>query len=204
MKEKFAVLFDGGFVTKKLQQTLGRYPVVADIEAEAQRIVSHASLTDCTLMRYYFYDAPPLDKVIENPIDHRKINLGLSARAKEAKALQEGLELTPHFAVRHGETVFHGWKLGSSATRDMQANPRAPMAKDFVPDIKQKGVDLRIGLDIARIALRHLAQIIVVVAGDSDLVPAFRFARREGIRVYLDHMGHAVNRELKAHVDLIL
>ena len=204
MKEKFAVLFDGGFVTKKLQQRLGHYPLVADINAETQRIVAHSALSECQLLRFYFYDAPPLDKVIENPIDHRKINLGQSVRAKEAQALQEGLELMPHFAVRHGETVFHGWKLGSSATRDMQAKPRAPMAQDFVPDIKQKGVDLRIGLNIARIALRQLAQVIVVVAGDSDLVPAFRFARREGIRVYLDHMGHAVNRELKAHVDLIL
>ena len=204
MKEKFAVLFDGGFLTKKLQKKLGRYPLVADLEAETQRIVSHLALADCQLLRFYFYDAPPSDKVIENPIDHQKIDLGQSARAREAKALQQGLELVPHFAVRRGETVFHGWKLGTSATRDMQASPRAPLARDFVPDIKQKGVDLRIGLDIARIALRQMAQIIVVVAGDSDLVPAFRFARREGIRVYLDHMGHAVNRELKAHVDLIL
>jgi uncharacterized LabA/DUF88 family protein len=45
---------------------------------------------------------------------------------------------------------------------------------------------------------------VVVVTGDSDLVPAFKFARREGGRVFLDHMGHRVRRDLKAHADLVL
>jgi len=54
-------------------------------------------------------------------------------------------------------------------------------------------VDLRICLDI-----------IVVVTGDSDLVPAIRFARREGVRILLDHMGHGVRRDLKAHADEVL
>jgi uncharacterized LabA/DUF88 family protein len=44
----------------------------------------------------------------------------------------------------------------------------------------------------------------VVVSGDSDLVPAFKFARREGMRVYLDHLKHGVMRELKAHADIVM
>jgi hypothetical protein len=35
------------------------------------------------------------------------------------------------------------------------------------------------------------------------MIPAFKFARREGVRVYLDHMGHGVKRDLKVHTDLI-
>ena len=73
-----------------------------------------------------------------------------------------------------------------------------------MPNIEQKGVDLRIGLDIARLALRELVGVIVVVTGDSDFIPAFKFARREGIRVYLHHMDHPVSRELKVHTDIIL
>jgi uncharacterized LabA/DUF88 family protein len=114
------------------------------------------------------------------------------------------LELTPNFAVRRGEVVAHGWKLGSRAFKNMMKSPRAPAGNDIVPDLEQKGVDLRIGLDIARLALRELVDIIVVVTGDSDLVPAFRFARREGVRVFLDHMGHGVRRDLKAHADIII
>lgn len=50
-------------------------------------------------------------------------------------------------------------------------------ANDLVPDIKQKEVDLRIGLDIARLAMKNTVDSIVVVAGDSDLVPVFKFAQ---------------------------
>ena len=51
---------------------------------------------------------------------------------------------------------------------------------DLKPNIQQKGVDLRIGLDIAALALKHQVEIIVLVTGDSDFIPALKFARREG------------------------
>ncbi|MCY4470876.1 MAG: NYN domain-containing protein [Thiotrichales bacterium] len=73
-----------------------------------------------------------------------------------------------------------------------------------MPAIEQKGVDLRIGLDIARLALRDMVRALAVVTGDSDLVPAFKFACREGVRVYLDHPGHSVRPELKAHADIVI
>ena len=57
---------------------------------------------------------------------------------------------------------------------------------------------------MSRLALRERVDIIGVVTGDSDLVPAFRFARREGLRVFPDHMGHGVRRELKAHADILI
>ena len=108
-----------------------------------------------------------------------------------------------NFALRSGETAVNGWSLGSSALKSMTANPRALVARDLIPNIEQKGVDLRIGLDIARLSLCKMVDIIVVVTGDSDMVPAFKFARREGVRVYLDHMGHGVKRDLKAHCDFV-
>ena len=93
--------------------------------------------------------------------------------------------------------------LAQRTLKSLTKAPRAIVAKDLVPNIEQKGVDLRIGLDIARLALCKMVDIIVVVTGDSDMVPAFKFARREGVRMYLDHMGHGVRRELKAHADVV-
>ena len=108
-------------------------------------------------------------------------------------------------ALRQGEVSVNGWALGSAALKNLTTNgARALTAQDFVPNMEQKGVDLRIGLDIARLSLRQLVEVIVVVTGDSDMVPAFKFARREGVRIYLDYMGHPVKRELKAHVDLVI
>jgi hypothetical protein len=93
------------------------------------------------------------------------------------------LELRPDYALRLGETVTQEWKLGSKAMKSVLKNPRHIVATDLVPNIGQKGVDLRIGL------------------GDSDLIPAFKFARREGLRVFLCPFGHGIKRDLKAHAD---
>lgn len=78
-------------------------------------------------------------------------------------------------------------------------------ADDLQPNFQQKGVDLRIGLDIARLSLRGIVDTIVLVAGDSDFIPALKFARREGLRVYLEDVGSRfVKQELRAHSDLVL
>ena len=53
-------------------------------------------------------------------------------------------------------------------------------------------------------SLKHLVEVIVLVTGDSDLIPAMKFARREGIRVYLDAIGHGIQRGLKVHADALL
>jgi uncharacterized LabA/DUF88 family protein len=204
MTSKYAILLDGGFVTKKLQSQLKRFPTAADVEKECQRIAQHPLLANRELLRIYFYDASPAKDKMTNPIDGSAIDLSATQEFRAHMSLLDTLELRPNFAVRRGEVVAHGWKLGRRAFKNMMESPRAPAANDIVPDLKQKGVDLRIGLDIARLALREMVDIIVVVTGDSDLVPAFRFARREGVRVYLDHMGHSVRRDLKAHADIII
>ena len=114
------------------------------------------------------------------------------------------MELKANVALRLGELSANGWKLKRRALNDKNLSSRAIVADDLTMDIEQKGVDLRIGLDIARLSMGQLVQTIVVVTGDSDLVPAFKFARREGVRVALSHMGHGVKRELRAHTDLVV
>jgi len=204
MLSKYAILLDGGFVTKKLQAKLSRFPTAADVEQECHRIEQHAALANRELLRIYFYDAAPAKTRLSNPIDGSALDLSVTPEYRQHVSLLDKLELTPNFAVRRGEVVVHGWKLGDRAFKNMMKSPRAPAANDIVPDLEQKGVDLRIGLDIARLALCEMVDIIVVVTGDSDLVPAFRFARREGVRVFLDHMGHGVRRDLKAHADIVI
>lgn len=76
------------------------------------------------------------------------------------------------------------------------------MHTDFEPDLKQKHVDMKIGLDIAWLASKRIVERIVLVTADSDFIPAMKFARREGVQVVLVTMGHAlIKRELKVHAD---
>lgn len=68
-------------------------------------------------------------------------------------------------------------------------------------DLRQKGVDMRIGLDIASITLKRLASTIILVAGDADFVPAAKLARREGLQFILDPLWQSVSDDLFEHID---
>ncbi|MCY4121453.1 MAG: NYN domain-containing protein, partial [Acidobacteria bacterium] len=72
---------------------------------------------------------------------------------------------------------------------------------DFAAALRQKGVDMRIGLDIAAITLKRQAEIVVLVAGDADFVPAAKLARREGMQFILDPLWQNVSRDLFEHID---
>jgi len=204
MSKRFAILLDGGFVTKVLHFRNKSFPTAADVEAECQRVLASPHLAGYDLLRIYFYDAPPATGVIKNPIDGSQLDLAKTKIFTSHESLLDKLELSPNFAVRRGEVLSRGWKLGKSAMMQLKKTPRQVVARDFVPNIVQKGVDLRIGLDIARLALRDLVSVIVIMSGDSDLVPAYKFARREGVRIYVDHLGSPVRRDLKAHADIVL
>lgn len=69
-------------------------------------------------------------------------------------------------------------------------------------ELRQKGIDMKIGVDIASLALKGFVDKIVLIAGDSDFVPAAKLARREGIDFVLDpmHTEHIEN-SLYEHID---
>ncbi|GAA6918959.1 hypothetical protein HpHNI93_08320 [Helicobacter pylori] len=74
---------------------------------------------------------------------------------------------------------------------------------DFIYHAKQKGVDIKIGLDIVTLALKKLVQKIVLISGDSDFVPAAKLARVEGIIFTLDPMGNPIREDLEEHIDYL-
>ena len=73
--------------------------------------------------------------------------------------------------------------------------------KDFVFNAQQKGVDMKIGVDIASLAYKRQVDQIILIAGDSDFVPAAKLARREGIDFILDPMWSDVRPDLFEHID---
>jgi uncharacterized LabA/DUF88 family protein len=73
--------------------------------------------------------------------------------------------------------------------------------QDVYLELRQKGVEMRIGLDIAGMTLKRQVDTIVLVTGDSDFVPAAKLARREGVEFLLDPLWQRVSDELSEHVD---
>lgn len=45
---------------------------------------------------------------------------------------------------------------------------------------------------------------ILIITGDTDMIPAFKLARTEGLRVYLATLGVQVRSELRAHADVVI
>ena len=72
---------------------------------------------------------------------------------------------------------------------------------DLKLNIEQKGVDMRIGVDIASLAFKQQVDQIILISGDSDFVPAAKLARREGIDFIVDHMGANIADDLFEHID---
>lgn len=69
--------------------------------------------------------------------------------------------------------------------------------------MRQKAVDMKIGLDIASLTLKKQVENIVLVAGDADFVPAAKLARREGVRIILDPLWRSVASDLFEHIDML-
>ncbi|MCP4654775.1 MAG: NYN domain-containing protein [bacterium] len=200
---RVAILLDGGFVKKKLQRQHGRFPTAEDIVAFCGSLMQKPELIGKDLFRVYYYDAPPLEGSATNPLDRTTIHFATTRQAQENRALIDILELKPDFAVRRGTLIRTGWKLGPRTLRRLKKSSTVT-GGDLIPEITQKGVDIRIGLDIATIALKRIVSTLVLVTGDSDFVAPMKFARTEGLTVYLECMGHGVRRELKAHADRVL
>lgn len=161
---------------------------------------------DEALYRIFFYDCPPFNKKLEHPLTKKQIDYSNSDRAKWRKEFHSVLRKKPKVALRLGvvDDVNYTWAISDKKLRkicnksltvdDLEEN-------DICLTVKQKGVDMRIGLDIASIAYKKQAQRIVLISGDSDFVPAAKLARREGMEFVLDPMWSSIKPDLQEHID---
>lgn len=117
----------------------------------------------------------------------------------------EALKQKRKVALRVGTLKDNGhWEIRPSATHDLLKGKItfSDLTEDDVfLSVRQKGVDMKIGVDIASLALKKFVNQIVLFSGDSDFVPAAKLARREGIDFILDPMMANVEPQLFEHID---
>lgn len=101
--------------------------------------------------------------------------------------------------------------LPAALTADQAAQLQkiADAWRSLTPDdlklgLRQKGVDMRIGIDITTLTLKKQVDTLILVTGDSDFVPAAKVARREGVEFILDPLWQSVNDDLHEHVDAVV
>lgn len=199
---KYAILIDGGFVRRKLGDS--KKPASAsDISNLVKRLREHECLRDHFLHRVYYYDSKPLDVVVDKPLQGGKLDFGRQDLVSRSNAIFGELMKEQYFALRMGELSFEGWRVRPKAL-DSKEDKITIGADQLQPQISQKGVDMRIGMDIASLTLKGFAGIIVLVTGDSDFVPAMKFARREGAQLFLVALGHGVKESMREHTDVFI
>lgn len=205
-----AILIDGGFFLK-------RYPIVfkngwnhsPSVKAENmyRMVMRHLNQKNRnhTLYRIFYYDCEPFNKGIHNPISGKYVNFPKEQAALDRVAFFDELKKRRKLALRLGQLKSSkGWIINPDKTKELMAKKITIddlNEKDIKLDLRQKGVDMKIGLDIASLAIKKMVSQIILISGDSDFVPAAKTARREGIDFLLDPMWNPIDPDLYVHID---
>ena len=96
-----------------------------------------------------------------------------------------------------------GWTLTDGYIRRAIAGtpPTPPLASDVFLALEQKGVDMRIGIDVATLTLKRIVERVILISGDTDMIPAMKLARREGAQVVLVEVLSPQGTALSKHLD---
>ncbi|GAA0584937.1 NYN domain-containing protein [Rhizomicrobium electricum] len=157
------------------------------------------------LYRIFVYDCPPLTKKAHTPLTKTAVDFSKTDAAKFRTAFHNELKCLRKVALRLGRLQDNdGWRLKPAILAVLLKRERlfAELTDDdFEYDVRQKGTDMRIGVDIASVAYKKQVDQVVLVAGDADFVPAAKLARREGIDFILDPMWSKIAGDLFEHID---
>lgn len=208
--EKTAILVDGAFYRRRAFHLFGD----KDPQQRAHELIEYCNrhLKDTTanrqnqLYRIFYYDCPPMQGNLFHPLTGRSINMGKSDLCKWTNAFFQELANKRKVALRMGDIQEResSYRIRAKSMNKLcrkEITVDDLQESDFEPDFVQKGVDMRIGLDIASMAYKGQVTQIVLIAGDSDFVPAAKHARREGIDFILDPMWQGIRPELNEHID---
>lgn len=205
-----AIMVDGAFYLRRANALFGAKAPKERAEELIKYCHRHLKSKAETrqLYRIFFYDCPPSDKIIFNPLAQKSENLKKSPQYQWKIDFFEELKKKRKVALRMGELSDGnaGYTIGAGATKKLCSKRMSIddlTRADLRLEIQQKGVDMRIGLDIASVAYKKLVNQIILIAGDCDFVPAAKHARREGIDFILDPMWHHIKPSLHEHIDAL-
>jgi len=207
MYGKYAILIDAGFLKRKLssQEHLLSFNRVVQF---TNTLRNRPELAGANLHRIYYYDAEPLQAKKPKPLtggsdSWTRFDFASTPTFASNIQLLNSLKRENHFAIRLGEVHFRGWLVKPQILNPKRTGTEITVtANDLIPNVQQKGVDMKIGLDIASLSLKNQVDIIVLVTGDSDFIPALKFARREGKQVFVYTLGHSVLPDIITHSDI--
>lgn len=204
---KIAVMIDGGFFVKRFNSLYNKDRKMSGAEvADYLYTLAHLHVgKENTLYRIFYYDCYPFAKKMHNPVTKKSVDYSKTDEYRFRMDLFEELKRKRKVALRLGELKDNGqWHIHTNKVKELLSGALKVedlKEEDVYIDIRQKGIDMKIGVDIASLALKRFVDRIVLVSGDADFVPAAKLARREGIDFILDPMQARVEPGLFEHID---
>jgi uncharacterized LabA/DUF88 family protein len=203
-----AILIDGGFYRKRSNFLFGAKSPKERAEELQNYCYEHLrdNYEKRFLYRIFYYDCPPVSENAWHPLFQKTINLGKTPQYTWSNEFLQELKHRRKFALRMGrlseKQLYYTIKYESlkkliSGTKSLKSLNE----DDFKINIEQKGVDMKIGIDISSLCFKKQVNQIILISGDSDFVPAAKQARREGIDFILDPMGASIKSDLFEHID---
>ena len=204
-----AILVDGGFYRKRARALWGE----ADAKDRAEELANYCyfhikeskDYIRPNLYRIFYYDCEPAVGNAFHPLLNKNINLSKNPICKWTNEFFNELKRKRKFALRLGKlSQSKDYTLKPEIMKEILSGKKIKeelSEHDFRLQVEQKGVDMKIGLDISSLAYKKQVQQIVLISGDSDFVPAAKLARREGIDFILDPMKMGVTDDLYEHID---
>lgn len=159
---RLAIFIDGGYVDAICRrEARGAQIDLQKLVTAVHRIVDNSTAEPVDLLRSFYYSCPPYQNDPPTQDDRD--------RTSAFRSFHTAIERLPRFEVRLGHLQRQGQRADGS------------------PIFGQKQVDLLLGLDIALLSGKNQISHAVLVAGDSDLVPAIKVAKQEGVSAWLFH-----------------
>jgi len=172
MPIKMAVMLDGGHVRVHARSAGKTYD-----PAYIEKIGLACASIGETIHRIMYYDCAPYNGTAILPVSGQRTTFTGS------DAWLKALSYKDLFSVRLGVLKFRGYVMNNNR---IPYTPGQPLTDaDFHPEFEQKGVDMRIGMDIANLSSNRSVDLIALATNDTDCIPAMKHARRSGLQVAL-------------------
>ena len=192
LKYKTIVIVDGGYYRKIVTSSKGMR-IDKYVDFVVKNIYSTLCDAEETLLRILYYDCRPFKGKAKRPVS------GEIEEFEKANPLFDKLAQKQQFALRLGDLRFRGYK-----PKKIPVNAHQISDEDFEPIFEQKGVDMRIGLDIAHYSSKLLVERIILITNDTDIIPAIKEARRNGVQIItIKYADSPIHRDIIAHSDFV-
>jgi uncharacterized LabA/DUF88 family protein len=158
---RLAIFIDGGYLDALAEHEFSIFVDYSKIAEAIREIVNAKTPEPVDILRTLYYHCLPYQS--NPPTDEEK------RRYSRKRRIFDAIGHLPRFAIRQGRLVLRGYNTKGE------------------PIFQQKRTDLLLGLDFALLSGKKQITHAAVIAGDSDLLPAFQVAKDEGISVWLFH-----------------